>query len=88
VINTVRASRANGSDSDADSIEDRELIAGHVESITVKSGALEIRLVKKGPLPDVRSFFVCGDQSGRTSAPINPHAMQTMRFFCRSPKMM
>jgi hypothetical protein len=33
-------------------------------------------------------LFVCGDQSGRTSAPINPHAMQTMRFFCRSPKMM
>jgi hypothetical protein len=23
--------------------------------------------------------FVCGDQSGRTSAPINPHAVQTIR---------
>jgi len=24
-------------------------------------------------------LFVCGDQSGRTSAPINPHAVQTIR---------
>jgi hypothetical protein len=23
--------------------------------------------------------FVCGDQSGRTSAPINPHRVQTIR---------
>jgi hypothetical protein len=24
-------------------------------------------------------LFVCSDQSGRTSAPINPHAVQTIR---------
>ena len=30
-------------------------------------------------LVDSSSLFVCGDQSGRTSAPIRPHALQTVR---------
>jgi site-specific DNA recombinase len=74
VINMVRASRANGSDSVADSIEDRELIVGHVESIIVKSGALEIRLVKKGPSEGERSGHELSDKGEVRSTLVVPWA--------------
>jgi site-specific DNA recombinase len=44
VIKAVREHCASGSN--ADSIDDCELIAGHVERITLRSGAIEIQLVK------------------------------------------
>jgi site-specific DNA recombinase len=74
VISTVRASRANGSDSVADSIEDRELIVGHVKSIIVKSGALEIRLVKKEPSEGERSGHESSDKGEVRSTLVVPWA--------------
>jgi site-specific DNA recombinase len=46
VVKAVRDYCASGSNGDADLIGDRELITGHVERITVRSGAIEIQLVQ------------------------------------------
>jgi site-specific DNA recombinase len=46
VVRAVREYCASGSNGDADLIDDRELIAGHVERITVNSSAIEIQLAQ------------------------------------------
>jgi site-specific DNA recombinase len=46
VIKAVREHCANGSDVDADPIDEGEWITGHVERVTMKPGAIEIRLLK------------------------------------------
>jgi hypothetical protein len=46
VVKAVRDHRASGSNGDGDLIDDRELIAGHVEHITINSSAIEIQLVQ------------------------------------------
>jgi site-specific DNA recombinase len=46
VVKAVREYCASGSNGDADLIDDRELIARHVERITINSSAIETQLVK------------------------------------------
>jgi site-specific DNA recombinase len=46
VIKAVREYCASGSNGDAELIDDRELIAGHVERITINASAIEIQLVQ------------------------------------------
>jgi hypothetical protein len=41
------------------------------------SGFLPRAVVRKGPITNCR-LSVCGDQSGRTSAPVRPQAAQTI----------
>jgi site-specific DNA recombinase len=46
VVMAVREYCASGSNGDPDPLDDRDWIAGHVERITVRSGAIEIQLVQ------------------------------------------
>jgi site-specific DNA recombinase len=46
VVKAVREHGASGSNGDGDSMDDRELIAGHVECIKINSNAIEIQLVQ------------------------------------------
>lgn len=61
VIKAVWEHCASGSNGDADSIDDRELIAGHVERITLRSGAIEIQLVKAGPSEEEQGGYDLSD---------------------------
>jgi site-specific DNA recombinase len=49
VIKAVREYCASGSNGDAELIDDRELIAGHVERITINASAIEIQLAQAAP---------------------------------------
>jgi site-specific DNA recombinase len=65
VVKAVRESCASGSNGDADLIDDRELIAGHVERITVNSSAIEIQLVQGACFEEERTGQKSGNRQSK-----------------------
>jgi site-specific DNA recombinase len=58
----VREHCVSGSNGDADLIDDRELIARHVERITINPSTIEIQLVKRVPSEAERSGHESSDR--------------------------
>jgi hypothetical protein len=74
VVKAVREHCASGSDGDA--VDDRESIAGHVERITVKSGAIEIRLVRTSSSEEERGGHNSSDKADDRSTVVVPWSVQ------------
>ena len=74
VIKAVREHCASGSTGNADPIDDREWIAGHVERITVRSGAIEIQLVNRDPSEEERRGHDSSDRAKDRSNLVVPWA--------------
>jgi hypothetical protein len=68
VVKAVREHCVSGSNGDADLIDDRELIARHVERITINSSAIEIQLVNRVPAEAERDGHELSDRAkGRSN---------------------
>jgi site-specific DNA recombinase len=70
VVKAVREHRASGSNGDGDSMDDRELIAGHVECIKINSSAIEIQLVQAACFEE--------EQTGHKSSKRHPKDPSTL----------